>query len=524
MEVLDAARMRRADAIAIDEYGIPGLVLMEHAGLRTAEVMADEIDALGERPVTVVCGRGNNGGDGFVVARHLHLAGCRVRAVLVGAARDTLRGDAAAMAAAFAGIGGELVEARDAAGWEPVGGSLDAADVVVDALFGTGLTRPVRGLAARVIDDVNRSGATVVAVDLPSGLDASRPQPIGPAIDADLTVTFARPKPAHLLPPAEDLAGDVVVVDIGIPSAAIARTAPDLHWMLAEEVAELVPERAADDHKGRCGHVLVVGGSTGHAGAAALAGLGALVGGAGLVTVAAPRGVRPEVAGFAPELMTADLPASRDGSLAAGAAARALELASERDVLAVGPGLGRAAPTPAQVRRLVRDARCPVVLDADGINAFAGRAAASLARHRGPLVLTPHPGEASRILGLDVAEIQHDRLAAARLGAERFDAVFVLKGYRTVVAEPGGRAFINPTGNPGMATGGMGDVLTGLIAGLLGQGLEPLDAALLGVFVHGLAADLALAGGETEQTLTAGAVLEHLAEAFDRLEPDDEEA
>ncbi len=523
MEVLDAARMRRADEITIDELKIPGLVLMEHAGLRTFEVMRDEIDDLRARPVTVLCGRGNNGGDGFVIARHLHLAGCDVRAVLVGAGLARLAGDAATMARAFAGLGGTILEAGSARAWEPIAGSLDPIDVVVDALFGTGLTRPVEGLPARVIDDVNRSGAAVVAVDIPSGLDASCARIIGPAIEADLTVTFARPKPAHLLPPAEGLTGDLVVVDIGIPASAVARTKPDLHWVLPEEAAAIVPERDPGDHKGRCGHVLVVAGSTGHAGAAALAGRGALAAGAGLVTVAAPRPARPEVAGFAPELMTADLPAGRGGALAAGAAERALELAAERDVLAIGPGLGRQAPAPAQIRRIVRTARCPVVLDADGINAFAGRSAAGLARHAGPLVLTPHPGEAARLLGMTVADIQEDRLVAARLGASRFDAVFVLKGFRTIVAEPGGRAFINPTGNPGMASAGMGDVLTGLLAGLLGQGLEPLDAAVLGVFVHGLAADLAIDAGETEMTLTAGAVLDHLADALRLLTGDDED-
>jgi NAD(P)H-hydrate epimerase len=517
MDVLDGERMRRADRIAIQQMKIPGLVLMENAGRAVAEAMIDEVPGLAERRVFVVAGPGNNGGDGFVVARHLARLGVSAVVLLVGAARAKLAGDTGAMAAAWAGIGGETLEIPDAKRWQAAASFL-SGDVIVDALFGTGLDRPLAGLPAEAVETINRAadaGALVVAVDIPSGLSASSAEVPGPAVQADLTVTFARPKVAHLLPPAEHLCGTVTVADIGIPDAAIYATDPDLHWVLLDEAALMLPERGPEDHKGHFGHVLVVAGSTGKAGAAALTGWGALRAGAGLVTVATPAPARGEVAHFAAELMTEPLPASREGVLARGAAARALALAKDCSVLAIGPGLSAGAAS--EVRALVKDAPVPLVLDADGVNAFAGRLSA-LARRKAPLVITPHPGEAARLLGASVAEVQADRVAAARAIARGANAVAVLKGYRTIVADRSGTAFINPSGNPGMATAGMGDALTGIIAGLMAQELEPLDAAVLGVFLHGLAADIAVDdGAETEATLTTGAVLEALSDAFERL-------
>ena len=517
MEVLDTARMREADRIAIEEMRIPGLVLMENAGRLVAETILEAVPDVTARQVAVLAGPGNNGGDGFVCARHLARCGAPVVVWLVGATPGKLRGDAAAMARAWQGMGGEIVPIGDEKAWERNGPALHPGVLVVDALFGTGLSRPLAGLPARVVEDVNASGAIVAAVDIPSGLQASTHEVPGPAIAADLTVTFARPKPAQLLPPAEDFCGEVVVVDIGIPPRAIWQAGTDLHWVTEEDAALLLPEREPSDHKGRFGHVLVVAGSVGKAGAAALAGWGALRAGAGLSTVASPAPVRPEVAGFAPELMTEPLPATRDGFLAKGAAKVALELAAERTVLAVGPGLGMRPGVATEVRDMVKRSPVPVVLDADGVNAFAGRSRASLAKRKAPLVLTPHPGEAARLYGVTAAEVQADRLAWARKIAADADAVCVLKGYRTVIAAPDGQAYVNPTGNPGMACGGMGDVLTGLVAGFLAQGLEPLEAAILGAFVHGLAADIAVDRMESEPSLTAGAVLEHVADAFRHL-------
>lgn len=522
MEVLNAEQMRRADREAIEVMQIPGLVLMENAGLRAAEAIAEAVLGLEERRVFVIAGAGNNGGDGFVVARHLDRCGAACEVILIGASREQLRGDAAAMAAAWVGMGGRLTEIPDQAAWKFRAPALMHGDVVVDALFGTGLSRPLHGFMAEVVGAINAAemlGAVIVALDLPSGLLAGSPLIPGPAVQADLTVTFARPKPAHLLPPAEELCGEVVVVDIGIPGAAIQSSHPDLHWITLEEAGELVPVRDPGDHKGTFGHALVVAGSAGKAGAAALTGWGALRAGAGLVTVACPAPVRPEVAGFAPELMTESLPGSREGQLARGAAARALKLAGSKSVLALGPGLGGSAVAASEVRQIVAKSPVPVVLDADGLNAFAGQLKL-LAKHRSPLVVTPHPGEAARLCGLTVEEVQGDRVGTARKIAAATDAVCVLKGYRTIVAGPEGQAYINPTGNPGMGSGGTGDALTGIIAGLMAQGLEGVEAAILGAYLHGLAGDLALEAGETEHTLTASHLLDALPDAFDALNPE----
>lgn len=518
MEVLDADKMRVADETAIEGMKIPGLVLMDNAGRLVTEVLVEELGPVPGERVVVLAGTGNNGGDGFVVARHLMRFGVPAEVYLVGGTRTKLKGDARAMAEAWVGVGGDLVEIRDAKAWRERGPALDTDAIVVDAMFGTGLTRALEGLPALVVEDVNRSPCAVVAVDMPSGLSSSSHEVPGPAIEATLTVTFARPKPAQVLPPAEDYCGELFVVDIGIPARAVRAAGPDLHWVTEEEAASLVPERTPADHKGHFGHVLVVAGSVGKAGAAALTGWGAMRGGAGLVTIAAASTARPEIAGFAAELMTVPLPASRDGMLGKGAAKAVLDMQGTFNVAAVGPGLGQASATQTEIRRLVARSPWPVVLDADGLNAFGGRYRRSLGKHASPLVVTPHPGEAARITGLGVDEIQSDRLEAARRIAREVDGVCVLKGYRTIVADPEGRAFINPTGNPGMASGGMGDLLTGLIAGFIAQECEPLESAILGAYVHGLAADIALDEGETEQTLTAGEVALALPKAFAALE------
>ncbi len=524
MEILSAAEMQAADKMAIEELGIPGLVLMENAGRLVAETILDEWAECPPERVVVLAGRGNNGGDGFVIARHLARAGIVPELFLVGATLDKLRGDAAAMARAWQGTGGTVEEIPNLAAWDAAAPILGREDLVVDALFGTGLSRPLEGLAAQVVEDVGSSAAGIVAVDIPSGLFASSAEIPGPHLPADLTVTFARPKIAHMLPPAEDVVGELLVVDIGIPPEAIRAAQPRLHWTTEADAALLLPLRENEDHKGRFGHVLVVAGARGKAGAAALAGWGALRGGAGLVTVASPACVRAEVAGFAPELMTEPLPATKDGQLARDAHRAALALPGDHDVLAIGPGLGQERGTQTEIRRLVLGTKAPVVLDADGLNAFAGRHAASLSRCRGPLVLTPHPGEAARLLGIEIAELQADRVDAAERLAELADAVVVLKGYRSVVAAPGGPIAINPTGNPGMASGGMGDLLTGLVASFLAQGLDAFEAALLGTYVHGAAADVALEGGESESSLTAGGVAAALPEVFRYLEQENESA
>ncbi|MFN7966769.1 MAG: NAD(P)H-hydrate dehydratase [Acidobacteriota bacterium] len=520
MDILDPSRMREADRITIEELKVPGLLLMENAGRAVAEAVVRTVDDAGDRIVLVFAGPGHNGGDGFVAARHLARLGVACEVLLIGARHTALKGDPRTMADAWVGLGGSLIEIPDLATWERTDTELGPDALVIDAIYGTGLARPLDGLAAAAVDAINESGAWVLAVDVPSGVDAGHSQPIGPCVHADVTVTFARPKPAHLLPPVEVLSGELIVVDIGIPPRAVAATKPDLHWADESLIAGLVPGRTPLDHKGDFGHLLVVAGSVGKAGAAAITGWSALQSGAGLVTVATPGPARAEVALFAPELMTEPLPFSDDGELERGASLVAMELLDTRDVLALGPGLGQGETIGLEIRALVAESDRPIVLDADGLNAFAGDLAA-LATRRSSLVVTPHPGEAARLLSCSPSEVQADRLLAARRIARDADAVCVLKGFRTIVAAPDGQALVNSTGNPGMATAGMGDALTGLIAGFMAQGLEPFAAASLAVYLHGLAGDIAVEEEETHATLSTTALLRHLPAALRRLTNED---
>ncbi len=405
---------------------------------------------------------------------------------------------------------------------EDAAAALEAArgyDLALDALFGTGLSRALEGVFAAVVEGMNELPFPRVAVDLPSGLDASRAAPIGPCVQADLTVTFAAPKIAHVLPPAADAVGELAIADLGLPLRLVDEVeepAGRLHLLVGEELSGLLPPRDRSGHKGDYGHVLLVAGSPGKAGAAILAARAAVRAGAGLVTVGVPAPILPTVDLGSLESMTLGLPAGSAGQLSVAAVDKILDAAQGKDVLAVGPGVGQELSTAAVLRRLVLEAPLPVVADADALNAFAG-CAGDLKRRTAPTVLTPHPGELGRLLGLTSAEIQADRLAAARRAAAETGAIVVLKGHLTLIATPENDVWINPTGNPGMATGGSGDVLTGLLAGLLAQrealALEIVDAVLLAVYLHGLAGDLA-AARQGEPALAAGDLLDTLPAAF----------
>jgi len=508
MKVLTAAAMREVDRRAIEEIGIPSMVLMENAAIGVVEAVGEEFAAA--RSVLVLCGPGNNGGDGLAVARHLDARGYRVAAWLA-VPGASLGGDAAAQLEICRRQG---VELRELDGDLP-DGALDGWDLVVDALFGTGLTRPLEGRMAELVEAVNAACAPVLAVDLPSGLDASLETPPGPAIEADLTVAFAAPKIAHVLPPACERVGRLAVADLGIPAGLVEWADGDVELLEAERLAPALSRRPAAAHKGHFGHLLVVAGSEGKSGAAILAARAAVAAGAGLVTVAAPRPIVAVVEAGSHESMTLPLAVEGDGGLAAGGLESALAAAAERDALAVGPGLGTAPATREWVRRLVLDSTSPLVLDADGLNAFAGRAA-ELRERAGPAVLTPHPGELARLLAVEPAEVLAERLTAARRAAELSGAIVVLKGFRTLVADPEGGVAVNPTGNPGMATGGTGDVLTGMIGALLAGGLDAMLAAELGVYLHGLAGDRA-AGERGEISLRASDLIDHLPGALRRL-------
>jgi len=511
MKVLNREQMQRCDRAAIDDYGIAELVLMENAGVQVVESMDEYFGDSGPDLIAVMCGKGNNGGDGFVVARHLFNTGRAVRAYMFAAAAD-LQGSVAENHRIAEALGIEIIEVPDAESWEQRAAEIIGFDCIVDALFGTGITGPLRGHFGNVIETINDSGASIVAVDLPSGLSADSGEVVGPAVDADLTVTFAVPKLCHAFPPACELIGELSVVDIGIPEAAINAVESALELITPEECGFALEPREADTHKGSYGRVLIVAGAPGMAGAAALTARGALRGGAGLVTVGAPDSVFEIVAGLVAEALVRPHASDSDGGLGLAAKAGLTALAGAADVLAVGPGVGTSEETQQLVRELVVESPVPVVLDADGLNAFAGDPEA-LREIGPPCILTPHPGELARLLGMTTADVQADRLAVVRLLAERSAAIVILKGYRSLVCDPNGSVAINPTGNPGMATGGSGDVLTGLLAALIGQGVEPLAAARLGAFLHGEAGDIA-AERVGEISLIASDIVDALPDAF----------
>ncbi len=512
--VLTSEEMRRADRRTIEEIGLSGPVLMENAGAAVTALVEARFPAA--RRVVILCGRGNNGGDGFVVARRL---GARAQVVLLGT-RDRVKGDAALHLGVLLRSGGSLVELADEAAWEAFAPRLAEADLLVDAVLGTGLDAAPSGVPALAIAALagrHQAGVPVVAVDLPSGVPSDGGWADWPTARATLTVTFAAPKRGHVLPPACDAVGELVVADIGIPAAVVAAQEPSLFLLEDRDVAEAFAPRRPGAHKGDFGHLLVVAGSVGKTGAAVLAATGALRSGAGLVTVATPAPCLPLVAGSRPELMTEPLPETGSGSLSEAGLERLLELAGARDAVVIGPGVGQDRGTRALVQAFVRACPVPIVVDADGLNALAPapglRGALEVLRREAPTVLTPHPGEMARLTGRRTSEVQARRPETAAALARETGAIVALKGERTLVAEPDGRSAVTATGNPGLATGGTGDVLSGVVGALLARH-GALLAATAGVLVHGRAGDLA-ARRYGEHGMAAGDVVEALPEAIE---------
>ncbi len=505
--VFTAAEMRALDARAIQTLGIPGARLMDHAGVGAAELIAGLFGPMRGKRVIVLCGKGNNGGDGFVVARRLRAKGARVRAFLFARAAD-VKGDAAVALRRWRGA---VEEITGEAGLDELARDLARADVVVDALLGTGLTGPAHGLVARAIDAVNAAERAVVSLDLPSGLGSDSGGLLGPTVKAMWTATFAGYKRSLLVHPGAAQAGRVSVIDIGVPPLEVER---GITTFLLEEadVRAHFPPRPLDAHKGHYGHLLVVAGSVGKTGAAALAGRAALRSGLGLCTIATPVSQQPVVAGLGTEFMSEPLAETPGQSLSLRARGRILDLTARTDAMALGPGLSLDSETQALVRALVLEVTRPMVVDADALSALAGHLDV-LDRAAAPRLLTPHPGEMARMLATTVAEVQADRLETARAFAMRHRVFVALKGAGTVIAAPDGRVFINPTGNPGMASGGSGDVLTGMSGAFLARGLEPLAALQAACFLHGRAGDLA-AAERGEEALIAGDIVEAIALAM----------
>ena len=515
-KILTADQMRELDRHTIEERGTPGLVLMENAGLRVYEFLAEKYSPLEEQRIVILCGKGNNGGDGLVVARQLvvHGLSAGLQAVLLGDP-ERLKGDAAANYGMLRAVDFEAAVVVDSEGWQRLRPRLLPATIVLDALLGTGLRGPAEGLLLEVIGDLNANfqHASIVAVDMPSGLPSDSGEPLGEAVRAGHTVTFTAPKISQIFPPNCETVGELRVAPIGT-AASVLESNPDLKLSLAEpgDFAGLFAPRGRSAHKGDFGHVLVIGGSRATPGAVLMAGTSALRAGAGLVTVATAESATAAVVSHTPELMTLPVREADDGSMTADAFEP--NWTERATVVALGPGIGTKPANQELVRRIVRDARLPMVVDADGLTALTS-AESDWGSGGRVLVLTPHPGEMSRLTGIPADEIQKRRVEVAREFAQDRGVYLVLKGYRTLTAAPDGRVLVNPTGTPGMASGGSGDILTGMIAGLLAQFADepPERVVAAAVYLHGLAAELATAEG-SEQSMLASDILSCLPHAI----------
>jgi NAD(P)H-hydrate epimerase len=534
MKALTAAEMREVDRLTTERFGIPSLQLMEAAGRGVAEVFRQNYLERSldrghlPRSISVLCGKGNNGGDGFVAARHLQTAAVRVHVYLF-ARPSELHGDAATNFQRWTEVDGGVTCVLDEAAWESAWSEIAAADVIIDAIFGTGFRGTAAGAAGQAIEDLNRlsQNATaprpslILAVDTPSGLPADEQPITGPVLYAHRTATFTAPKTSQLTSPQSAAVGYLDVVNIGSPAALVEEIGRGhIRWPEPEEFAHFPLVRPVDAHKGTFGHVLVVAGSLGKSGAAALAGYAALCGGAGLVTVATPEPVLPMVASTHAEYMTEPLGATSHGAVSTQNLSnqRFAQIVEGKTVLAIGPGLGTHPETQEFVRSVVGQTELPMVLDADGLNAFSGRANQLRDRKSPFLAITPHPGEMSRLLDKPTRAIQQDRVKAAQEAARCWNVHVVLKGSHTVIAAPDGQVFVNTTGNPGLAKGGTGDALTGFLAALTAQFKTDdwLRVLALGVYLHGSAGTLAAVANDLSGVL-AGDVAKWLPKTRHKL-------
>lgn len=514
MKLVTAAQLQALDRRTIQEARVPSLTLMERAGAGAVAEIQRLFGELKRKRVVILCGKGHNGGDGLVIARHLKRRGSEVRVLLLHSPA-ALAPDTRTMHARFVRAGGARL-VRQVSAADSLPDALASADLVVDALLGTGLSAAVEGPYRTAIEAMNGSGRPIVAVDLPSGLHADTGAQLGIAVRADLTVTFALPKLGLFLQDGIDHAGVVRVVDIGVPPTYVEAVESLASLMTRGEIARLVPSRRPSAHKGTFGHAGLIAGSLGKTGAAVLAAKAALRVGTGLVTVATPAGVNTTIESKLLEAMTCPVPDTADHTFSLNAFEPLGSFLAGKTAAAIGPGIGRHPETIQLVQRLLRAMTVPCVVDADALNAAAS-APLLWADCKAPMILTPHPGEMARLCGLDHGrEVNRDRLGTASRFAEQHGVIVVLKGAKTVLANPDGRVAVNPTGNAGMATGGTGDVLTGMIAGLLAQGLTPWDAACAGTFLHGTAGDLA-AAIRGQAGLIAGDVIEQIPHAFTTL-------
>lgn len=487
MRLVTASEMREMDRMTINEAGIPGVVLMENAARSATKVFLDHFNPQHDSFIVILCGKGNNGGDGYVMARYLHEKGMNVTVGITGE-KSSITGDALVNLKIIEKLGLDILEIIDDEAFHSLKDKLLKSSYIIDGLLGTGLNSPVRGMYKEIIENVNLSGKPVMSIDIPSGLNADTGQEMGVSVRADLTVTFGFPKAGQFVYPGAELVGRLVNVDIGIPHVVSDKFEPGYRLIEPEDFITDICVHKRDVHKGSRGHLLILAGSTGKTGAAALTAAGALRAGAGLVTVGVPESLNPILECKLTEAMTEQLPETKDGTLSLKAGNYINRLLSGKTALAIGPGLSTNPETVELVCKIIKKSELPMVIDADALNALS-MTSGSLEFLDGKKILTPHPGEMGRLTGLDTREIQADRLKISREFSQKHNCHLVLKGARTVVADPKGVLYINPTGNPSLATGGTGDVLTGIISGLLAQGLPESKAATAGVYLHGLAAD-----------------------------------
>ncbi|MBW2589653.1 MAG: NAD(P)H-hydrate dehydratase [Deltaproteobacteria bacterium] len=488
MYLVTTSEMQQIDRETIESFGIPGRVLMENAGLGATRVLLDQFDNIINKNVGVIAGRGNNGGDGFVIARYLAQKGSDVTVYLLSESAG-VKGNAAANLKLMTPLNVPVVEIPDEQSFLAHKTGMLHQEIWIDAILGTGLKADVKGYFKKIIEFINVLGKPVFSVDIPSGLNSDTGQVCGACIRAQATATFAFAKTGHILFPGAEYTGYLEIIDIGIPDYIAKSIGPKQHLLTQDRICSDFRPRILDAHKGTTGHVLVVSGSVGKTGAAAMTAMSAMRAGAGLVTLAIPESLNPVLETQVLEAMTYPLPETENGIIGESSFNKIMDLLSGKQCLAIGPGLGEAAETKKLIHRIIKESPVTIVIDADGLNNLAG-STEILKKAKSPLILTPHPGEMARLIDSTAGSVQKDRITCARKFSEKFNVHIILKGAKTIIAHPEGNIFINPTGNPGMASGGMGDVLTGIIAGLVAQGFSPESATHTGVYLHGAAADM----------------------------------
>lgn len=487
MYLVTAAEMREMDRQTIESFGLPGRVLMENAGRGATRFLLEQFKNIKNKKIAIVAGKGNNGGDGFVIARYLSQKGIKTTVFLL-AQSSEVKGDASANLELLAPMNIPVVEIPDQDSFSRHQTAMRHHDIWVDAILGIGLQSDVKGFFKEIIDFINHSNKPVFSVDIPSGLNSDTAHPCGVCVHANATATFAFAKTGHILYPGAHYTGNLAVIDIGIPPHIADNVRPKQYLLTPDIIRTAIQPRSPDTHKGDTGHLLVVAGSPGKTGAAAMAAISAMRAGAGLVTLGIPASLNAILEVQVVEGMTHPLPETGAGILGDASFSTIMNLLSDKQCLAIGPGIGTALETRTLIHRIVQESTKPIVIDADGLNSLVGHTD-MLKELTVPVILTPHPGEMARIVNTTAGDVQNDRISCARSFSEKFKTHVILKGAKTVIAHPDGTVFINQTGNSGMASGGMGDVLTGIISGFITQGYSPQSASHIGTYLHGAAAD-----------------------------------